>query len=104
MYRDFSGRIEERIELKKGPLQGHCVAISYTAPNISPITQRKTFSLLRRLIVRAWAACVMSDRNCLGNLRTCGGGGGGRTYDGLASHPGGSNNGVSAPESNVSSG
>lgn len=41
------------------------MAISYTAPNISPITQRKTFSLLRRLIVRAWAACVMSDRNCL---------------------------------------
>lgn len=41
------------------------MAISYTAPNISLITQRKTFSLLRRLIVRAWAACVMSDRNCL---------------------------------------
>ena len=80
------------------------MAISYTAPNISPITQRKTFSLLWRLIVRAWAACVMSDRNCLGNLRTCGGGGGGRTYDGLASHPGGSSNRVSAPESNVSSG
>ena len=79
------------------------MAISYTAPNISPITQRKTFSLLPRLIVRAWAACVMSDRNCLGNLRTCGGGGG-RTCDGPASHPGGSSNRVSAPESNVSSG
>ena len=79
------------------------MAISYTAPNISPITQRKTFSLLRRLIVRAWAACVMSDRNCLGNLRTCGGGGG-RTCDGLVSHPGGSSNRFSAPESNVSSG